>query len=458
MLNVNPLPRPLSLWERGARSRLRLAAAACILLLAGCGDMATLPESAGFGPNPQLPEPRSALIPTVNIAPAKGWPDDGKPVSAPGTAVTAYARGLNHPRWIYVLPNGDVLVAETNSPPKPDDTSGIRGWVMRLIMGRAGAAPVSANRIVLLRGIGPDGAAQSKSVFLDGLNSPFGMALVGNDFYVANTDAVVRYPYAAGATSITAPGVKVVDLPGGTINHHWTKNLIASRDGSKLYVTVGSNSNVGEKGMAAEEGRAAIWEVDARSGAHRVFASGLRNPNGLGWEPDSGALWTAVNERDEIGSDLVPDYMTSVRDGGFYGWPYSYYGAHVDERVQPQRPDLVGKAIPPDYALGAHTASLGLAFASGGPFRSALAAPFDRGVFIGQHGSWNRKPRSGYKVIFVPFANGRPAGAPLDLLSGFVNADGQANGRPVGVAIDRQGALLVADDVGNIIWRVIPAR
>ncbi|HXC40488.1 MAG TPA: PQQ-dependent sugar dehydrogenase, partial [Burkholderiales bacterium] len=267
-----------------------------------------------------------------------------------------------------------------------------------------------------------------------------------------------RYPYVAGATRIAAPGVKVVDLPGGTINHHWTKNLIASRDGSRLYVTVGSNSNVGEKGMAVEEGRAAIWEVDARSGAHRVFASGLRNPNGLGWEPDSGALWTAVNERDEIGSDLVPDYMTSVRDGGFYGWPYSYYGAHVDERVQPQRPDLVGKAIVPDYALGAHTASLGLAFASGGTFRAVLPAPFDRGVFIGQHGSWNRKPRSGYRVIFVPFADGRPAGAPLEVLSGFVNADGEANGRPVGVAIDSQGALLVADDVGNVIWRVAAAR
>ncbi|HJV92551.1 MAG TPA: sorbosone dehydrogenase family protein, partial [Azonexus sp.] len=309
----------------------------------------------------------------------------------------------------------------------------------------------SANRITLLRDSDGDGVADLRSVLLEGLNSPFGMVLVGNDLYVANSDAVLRFPYTAGDTRITAPGTKVVDLPAGTINHHWTKNLIASRDGSKLYVTVGSNSNVAERGMAAEEGRAAIWEVDIKSGAHRIFASGLRNPNGLAWEPTSGALWTVVNERDELGSDLVPDFLTSVRDGGFYGWPYSYYGQHVDERVTPQRPELVASAIAPDYAIGPHTGSLGLASSAG----TTLPAVFANGMFIGQHGSWNRKPHSGYQVIFVPFAKGKPSGAPpVEVLSGFLSAEGDAFGRPVGVALDKRGALLVADDVGNVVWRV----
>lgn len=322
-------------------------------------------------------------------------------------------------------------------------------------MGQAGAKTPSANRITLLRDADGDGVAEQRFPFLEGLNSPFGMALVGDALYVANSDAVVRFPYRTGDTRITAPATRIVDLPAGTINHHWTKNIVASRDGTRLYATVGSNSNVAENGIEAEQDRAAIWEIDLKSGAHRVFASGLRNPNGLDWEPRTGALWTAVNERDEIGSDLVPDYMTSVKDGGFYGWPYSYYGQHVDGRVTPQRPDLVAKAIPPDYALGPHTASLGLAFAKPGANPGGGLPPaFAEGVFIGQHGSWNRKPRSGYKVIFVPFAQGRPAGDPVDVLTGFLDAEEKAQGRPVGVALARDGALLVADDVGNAVWRV----
>jgi glucose/arabinose dehydrogenase len=355
-----------------------------------------------------------------------------------------------HPRWLYVLPNGDVLVAETNAPPRPDDAQGIKGWFFKKFQKKAGGAVPSANRITLLRDSDGDGVAETRSVFIDSLTSPFGMALVGDVLYVANTDALVRFPYVAGVNTITARGEKVTDLPGGRLNHHWTKNVIANADGSRLYVAVGSNSNVGENGMQAEEGRAAIWEVNPSTGEHRVFASGLRNPVGLAWEPERRALWVAVNERDELGSDLVPDYMTSVRDGGFYGWPYSYYGQHVDTRVKPQRPDLVTSAIVPDYALGPHTASLGLAWSA----PNALPPRFARGMFVGQHGSWNRKPRSGYKVVFVPFANGAPSGPLVDVLTGFVKDNGDARGRPVGVAIDTRGALLVADDVGNTIWRV----
>lgn len=421
--------------------------------LAACGESSSLQVSDGTGPSPKLPEPNKTLIPTVNIAPAIGWPQGAKPVAAAGTQVAAFAEGLDHPRWLYVLPNGDVLVAETNAPPKPDDSKGIRGWVMGKVMGRAGAGVPSPNRITLLRDKDHDGVAETRTVFLDNLNSPFGMALVGNDLYVADTDRLVRFPYQEGDTRISAQPTKVVDLPGGTLNHHWTKNVIASQDGSKLYVTVGSNSNVGENGLDQEEGRAAIWEVDRATGQQRIFASGLRNPNGMAWEPQSGQLWTAVNERDEIGSDLVPDYITSVKDGAFYGWPFSYYGQHVDVRVTPQNPELVAKAIAPDYAVGPHTASLGLAFAEG----SKLPAPFTQGAFIGQHGSWNRKPHSGYKVIFVPFANGKPTGQPVDVLTGFLSADEKAMGRPVGVVIDKQGDLLVADDVGNKVWRVSAA-
>ncbi|MCP1512150.1 MULTISPECIES: PQQ-dependent sugar dehydrogenase [Pseudomonas] len=422
--------------------------------LAACGESSTLQISDGTGPSPKLPEPNKTLIPTVNIAPAIGWPEGVKPTAAPGLQVSAFAEGLDHPRWLYVLPNGDVLVAETNAPPKPDDSKGVRGWVMEKVMSRAGAGVPSPNRITLLRDADHDGVAETRTVFLENLNSPFGMTLVGNDLYVADSDKLLRFPYQPGETAIKQAGTKVVDLPGGPLNHHWTKNVVASKDGNQLYVSVGSNSNVGENGLEAEQGRAAIWEVDRASGQHRLFASGLRNPNGMAWEPQSGKLWTAVNERDEIGSDLVPDYITSVKDGAFYGWPFSYYGQHVDERVTPQNPDLVAKAIAPDYAVGPHTASLGLTFADG----SKLPAAYSNGAFIGQHGSWNRKPHSGYKVIFVPFEGGQPKGQPLDVLTGFLDKDEKAMGRPVGVVIDRQGDLLVADDVGNKVWRVSAAR
>ena len=433
-------------------TRWRIPAACLFFLgvLAACGDTATLVPSAGMGATPTLPQPKSTLIPTVNIAPAKGWPDGAIPTASAGLTVTALATGLDHPRWISVLPNGDVLVAESNAPPKPEDSKSIKGKVMKMVMARAGAGMPSANRITLLRDADGDGKAEIRSVFLQNLNSPFGMVLIGNDLYIANSDAVVRVPYQAGQTSISATPVKVLDLPAGPINHHWTKNIIASPDGSKLYVTVGSNSNVAERGMAVEEGRAAIWEVDAKTGTHRIFASGLRNPNGMGWAPETGALWTVVNERDEIGSDLVPDYLTSVKDGAFYGWPYSYYGQNVDARVKPQQPEMVAKATVPDYALGSHVAPLGLAFSEGNSLPPFLAS----GVFVGEHGSWNRRPHSGYKVVFVPFSRGQPAGLPVDVLTGFLSAEGNAYGRPVGVAIDKRGALLVADDVGNVIWRV----
>jgi glucose/arabinose dehydrogenase len=421
--------------------------------LAACNEQETAMAEQTYGAKPALPAPENSLIPTVNVAKAVGWPAGGKPIAAAGMAVNAFATGLDHPRTLLVLPNGDVLVAETNAPSRPDEERGIKGWITKLVMSRAGAQTQSANRITLLRDADGDGVAETRTVFLDSLNSPFGMALVGDDLYVANSDAIMKFPYRTGDTKIASTGVKLVDLPAGPLNHHWTKDLVASSDGSKLYATVGSNSNIGENGTDAETNRAAVLEVDRATGKSRLFASGLRNPNGPAWQPQSGALWVVVNERDELGNDLVPDYMTSVKDGGFYGWPYSYYGQHVDERVQPQRPDLVAKAIAPDYALGAHTASLGLAFNTGNLFPPEMA----NGAFIGQHGSWNRKPRSGYKVIFVPFADGAPSGKPQDVLTGFLSADGEAQGRPVGVAIDKKGALLVADDVGNAIWRVTPA-
>ena len=420
-------------------------------LATGCASTAPLQYTGDIGANPALPAPDTSLIPTVHIAPAKGWPSGVTPIAAPGLSVRAFASGLNHPRWLYVLPNGDVLVAESNGPERPQDSQGIRGWVMKLVMKIAGAGVASADRITLLRDADGDGIAELRQPFLEGLHSPFGMALVGNDFYVADTDKLLRFDYAPNATHLSGPGIKLTDLPGGPINHHWTKNVLASPDGTKLYVTIGSNSNVAENGIEAEAGRAAIWEVDAKTGSHRIYASGLRNPNGLAWE--GAALWTVVNERDELGSMLVPDYLTSVRDGGFYGWPYSYYGAHVDQRVKPPRPDLVAKAIAPDFALGSHVAPLGLVSANG----TSLPARFSQGMFVGEHGSWNRKPLSGYKVVYVPFNGGKPAGMPVDVLSGFVNAAGDAYGRPVGVALDKRGALLVADDVGNIVWRVSAA-
>ncbi|WP_210240226.1 PQQ-dependent sugar dehydrogenase [Amaricoccus solimangrovi] len=424
-------------------------------LLAACADArATVPIARGYGPDPVLPPPRESVLPSVHIARADPWPEGGGPTAAPGLAVRAFAAGLDHPRWLHVLPNGDVLVAETDAPARHDETGfDPKAWVMKAVMGRAGAGRPSANRITLLRDRDGDGVAELRSTLLEGLNSPFGMTLSRGRLYVADTDALLAFPYWTGDTRITAPGVRIADLPAGPINHHWTKDVIASPDGRGLYVTVGSNSNAGENGLEAEAGRAGILEIDLATGSIRQFASGLRNPNGLAWQPDSGALWVAVNERDELGSDLVPDYMTHVRDGGFYGWPWSYYGAHPDPRVEPARPDLAAKAIVPDYALGPHTASLGLAFAKGG----ALGPAYRDGAFVGQHGSWNRLPRSGYKVIFVPFANGAPAGPPRDVLTGFLGAEDTAHGRPVGVAIDRQGALLVADDVGGRVWRVTRA-
>ena len=417
-------------------------------LMAGCGETAQLTVAAGTGPAPALPAPRSTLLPTLNIAPAVGWPVGTTPQAAAGLRVSAFAQGLDHPRWLLVLPNGDVLVAETNAPAKAG--GGIKAWVTAGVMTRAGATVPSAERITLLRDADGDGVAETRTAFITGLHSPFGMALIGDRLFVANADAVLSFPYRTGDTRISAPGTLLVTLPGGPINHHWTKNLLASADGRTLYVSVGSNSNVAESGMAVEQERAAIWAVDIATGAHRIHASGLRNPVGMAYAPGTDALWVAVNERDELGSDLVPDYLTVVKPGGFYGWPYSYYGQHVDTRVTPQRPDLVASAIVPSYGLGPHTASLGLAASSG----SAWPAPFAQGLFVGQHGSWNRQPHSGYKVIFVPFKNGQPDGMPVDVLAGFLNSEGQAQGRPVGVAVDARGGLLVADDVGNAIWRV----
>ena len=425
---------------------------ATAVLLAACKvgptDRAPAPSpERTVGPNPTLAEPDKQTIPVVQIAEAKGWPAGMAPTAPSGIQVSAFAAGLTHPRWLYLLPNGDVLVAETNAPERPEDGKGIKGKVMKSMQAKAGAKVDSPNRITLLRDSNGDGVAETRTVFLSGLNSPFGMALIGDDLYVANTDAILKFRYSRGSTTVAGPGKKLTDLPGGDLNHHWTKNIIASPDGTKLYATVGSNSNVAENGIEAEEGRAAIWEVDVATGAKQLFATGIRNPNGMAWEPRRGKLWTVANERDELGDDLVPDYLTSVKQGGFYGWPYSYYGQHVDDRVQPPRPDLVSKAIPPDYALGAHVAALGLAYAE------ETALPFENGMFIGEHGSWNRAVPSGYKVVFVPFEAGVPNGKPVDVLTGFVSEQGKAFGRPVGVTLDKRGALLVADDVGNTIWR-----
>jgi glucose/arabinose dehydrogenase len=440
------------------KTKTKLLMRATALALMSASGAATADTTAGdyaqgFGPNPTLPAPHKSMMPTVNIAPARPWAQGQKPIPAAGFDVTAFAAGLDHPRWVATLPNGDVLVAESNAPAQHDEHAGIKGFVMKKVQKRAGAGVESPDRIMLLRDADGDGVAETRTVFIDKLHSPFGMALVGDELYVADTDAILRFKYENGATQISTPGEKFMDLPAGEINHHWTKNILASRDGKKLYVTVGSNSNAAENGIDAENGRAAIMEVDIESKQARLFATGLRNPNGMSWQPQSGALWTVVNERDELGNELVPDYLTSVRDGAFYGWPYSYYGQHVDDRVKPQRADLVQSAIVPDYALGAHTASLGLAFYDG----NAFPERYRNGAFIGQHGSWNRKPRSGYKVIFVPFDNGKPSGPPEDVLTGFLSSDGHALGRPVGVAVDRKGALLVADDVGNTVWRVAPA-
>ncbi|MDO9588168.1 MAG: sorbosone dehydrogenase family protein [Brevundimonas sp.] len=436
-------------------SRLPLIAASALsLTLAACGgNEAALDPALGYGPNPTLPDPSPQRVPTLKVAKAVGWPAGAAPTPAAGYRVQAFASGLDHPRWLYRLPNGDMLVAETNAPPRPEGKSGgVRGWIEGLFMKKAGARAPSANRITLLRDADGDGVAETRTAFLENLTSPFGMALVGDTLYVANADAVVAFPYQAGQTRIAAAPRRIAALPAGR-NHHWTKSLVASADGTRLYVGVGSNSNIGENGLAEEEGRAAIHEIDVATGAGRIFASGLRNPVGMAWQPDSGKLWVSVNERDALGNDLVPDYMTSVTPGGFYGWPWSYYGSIVDARVEPSSPDMVARALRPDYALGAHTASLGLTFGEGSLFPDRYRG----GAFVGQHGSWNREPRSGYRVIFVPFSGGVPAGPPEEILTGFLDDEGQAMGRPVGVQFDGAGALLVADDVGNVVWRVSPA-
>ena len=432
------------------RNRVLYCWMAAALWLAGTVTAQEITASE-YGPHPTLPPIEKSLFPTTHISKAVSWPAGARPTTLPGTSVTAYARGLDHPRWLYVLPNGDVLVAETQAPPKPDDAKGVLGKVHKLAMkhGGSGDRP-SANRITLMRGVRADGSASEKHIFLQGLNSPFGMALIGDTLYVADSDALLRFPYVAGETEIRAQPSKVVDLPAGTLNHHWTKSLIASPDGHKLYAGVGSNSNAGENGIAAESERAAVWEIDPNTGNHRVFASGLRNPNGFAWEPTTGVLWVAVNERDELGEHVPPDYMTGLKEGAFYGFPFSYYGQHVDERAKPPNPEAVAKAVIPDYALGAHTASLGLCWSED----PALPAALHHGMFIGQHGSWNRRPYSGYEVIFVAFDNGQPEGLPIVVMNGFLNAKGEAQGRPVGVAINKQGAMLVADDVGNTIWRL----
>lgn len=418
--------------------------------LAGCDDRGGDPARQ-IGANPPLPAPQQYLVPPMRIAKVVAWGNE-TPTVPQGLQVHAMATGFEHPRSLYVLPNGDVLVVESNGPKapihRPKDL--VTGWVQWL----AGAEGKGANRITLLRDTNGDGVPELRTTFLDHLNSPFGVALVGGNLYVANTDAIIRYPYQEGQTSITDPGTKLTDLPGGPIDHHWTKSLLASRDGSKLYVGVGSNSNIAENGIGAEYERAAIWEVDRTSGAHRIFASGIRNPTGLQWEPQTGKLWAIANERDELGPDLVPDYLTSVKDGGFYGWPYSYYGQHLDPRVRPQRPDLVATAIPPDYALSSHVAPLGVAMYTG----TGLPESYRSGAFVGEHGSWDRSPLNGYKVVFVPFSGGQPSGKARDVVTGFLDANNEARGRPVGVAVDRTGALLIADDLGNRVWRVSSAN
>lgn len=427
----------------------------CGLILASCSDSEPVPDSE-IGSNPKLPALKQYLLPPMHVASVVGWKENETPIVPKDLQIKALATGLKHPRSVYVLPNGDVLAIESVAPPetavkRPKDI--IMAWVESVATSGGGDTSKESNRITLLRDTNGDGVADVKETFLDHLSSPFGVALVGNDLYVANTDTIVRYPYQPGETKITVPGTVLTKLPGGPIDHHWTKSLVASEDGKLLYVGVGSNSNITENGLEAEKERAAIWEVDRESGRHRIFADGLRNPNGLSWEPQTHALWAVVNERDELGPNLVPDYMTSVKDGGFYGWPYSYFGQNVDPRVMPQRPDLVAKAIVPDYSLSSHVAPLGLAFYSA----TNLPAAYQGGAFVGEHGSWNRNKFNGYKVVFVPFKDGHPNGEPRDVVTGFLQDENKTHGRPVGLAVDKSGGLLVADDVGNTVWRVTAA-
>ncbi|OYX47904.1 MAG: sorbosone dehydrogenase [Sphingomonas sp. 32-66-10] len=439
------------------RRKLLIAAAAIVAIGGGTYWYLSRPDVAQYsladtsGVRPKLVAPREQTIPTVKIADAVGWPAGAKPVAAKGLAVNAFATGLDHPRWLYRLPNGDVLVAESNSPPR--EGGGITGVVMKRLMSRAGAGVPSANRITLLRDTNGDGVAEARSVLLtadNGLDSPFGMVLVGETLYVANHNALIRFPFKPGETKITGKGEKVVDLPGG--GNHWTRDVIAGPEG-KLLVSVGSASNIAENGLDVEKNRATILEVDPQAKRFRIFAAGLRNPIGLALHPETGRLWTVVNERDMLGSDGPPDYLTQVTLGQFFGWPWNYWGGYVDKRVQPERPDLREYSARPSYSMGPHTAPLGLTFATDVKLGSAFA----KGAFVGLHGSWNRVPASGYKVVFVPFGERGlpvPDAKPLDVLTGFLDAKGKAQGRPVGVTADRTGALLVADDVGNVIWRV----
>ncbi|TPG42540.1 sorbosone dehydrogenase family protein [Sphingomonas koreensis] len=433
--------------------RAALSSATALLALAGCSSGASFDRDSQTGSTPVLPAPNQYLVPPMHVAKAVGWKPGETPTVARGLQIRAIATHLQHPRQPYVLPNGDILVVESNGPglepiERPKDL--IMGWVQ----GYAGAGAKGGDRISILRDTNGDGVPDQQSVFLDHLYSPFGIVLVGSDLYVANTDAIVRYPYTTGQTKITAPGAVLTPLPGGPIDHHWTKSLTASPDGSKLFVGIGSNSNITENGMAAEQDRARIWEVDRSTGAHRAYATGLRNPNGLSINPQTQELWAVINERDELGPNLVPDYMTSVKPGAFYGWPWSYYGNHVDPRVRPKRPDMVAKAIAPDYALSSHVAPLGLAFYTG----ANLPAVFHNGAFVGEHGSWDRGQFNGYRVVFVQFQNGRPIGKPHTVVNGFLDNNGAARGRPVGLAVDRKGGLLIADDLGNTVWRVTAAR
>ncbi len=416
-----------------------------VFALSGCGPDPVDPQRQ-IGANPYLPEIHQYLLPPMHVAKVVGWQGE-KPKVAAGLKIEALARGLKNPRSVYALPNGDVLVAESEGPKAPVNRP--KEFVMNLIEKQAHSQTKAGNRIVLIRP-GKSSEAAQQSVFIDNLDSPFGVVLIGNDLYVANTDAVLRFPYQEGETQITAAGIKVADLPAGPINHHWTKSLTASPDGTKLYAGVGSNSNITENGIGAELGRAAIWEIDRATGAGREFATGLRNPNGLQFEPQTKTLWAVINERDELGPDLVPDYLTSVKDGAFYGWPYSYYGQHVDPRVMPERPDLVAKAIPPDYALSSHVAPLGMVFSVG----QNLPSNYRGGAFVGEHGSWNRQAYNGYKVVYVPFKDGKPSGMAEDVVTGFLGGNNTVHGRPVGLAMDPQGGLLIADDVGNTVWRV----
>ena len=435
-----------------ATTRLVFAGVAILTLTAAAPD--DFDVRTQIGPNPVLPEPHQYLLPPMHLAPVVGWKEGEAPKVAANLRIQALATGLEHPRSVYTLPNGDVLVVELVSPniePVRRPKNIIMNWVESFVT--SAGQTKGSNRITLLRDTHGTGKPDVRTVFLDHLSSPFGVALVGNDLYVANTDAILRYPYIGGETTITAPGTVLTPLPGGPIDHHWTKSLVASEDGTKLYVGVGSNSNITENGIGAELDRASIWEVDRATGAHRIFASGLRNPNGLSWEPQSHALWAVINERDELGPNLVPDYMTSVKDGGFYGWPYSYYGQHVDPRVQPPRPDLVAKAIVPDYALSSHVAPLGMVFDTA----DGMPAHYKGGAFVGEHGSWDRQILNGYKVVFIPFSDGKPNGMAEDVVTGFLDSDNHAHGRPVGLGLDKTGALLVADDVGNTVWRVTSA-